>query len=195
MNSALLTLTFEVLCLAAHQVVHSANEARLDCAVCKMMLDWHAGAEDICQKKRKKSTGKKPPPSEAVQDAYCAEAASADLATPNAVTALLDAPKAEAVGEQLQGSMPAEPAAQPTAQTSLPADDAAVGDGKADALPTSAEVEEMRVKRKRENGNHPTASQLGLPDVSQSPSGPLSRQVQVSKSSTVLVHYSFLASV
>ena len=155
------------------------------------MLDWHAGAEDIVQKKRKKNSGKKPPPSETVQDAYCAEATSADLKTPSAVIALLEAPKAEDIAEQLKGCMPAEPAAQPAAQTSLPADDAAVGDGKADALPTSAEVEEMRVKRQRENENHPTASQLGLPDVSQSPSGPLSKKVQPSKSSTVLVHYSF----
>ena len=161
--------------------------------VCITMLGWHAGAEDIHQKKRQTSSGKKPSPREILKAAYRAEATSGDLKTPDAATELPQGSKAKAVGEQLEGSMPAESAAQPIAQTSMPAGDAAVGDVEVGGLPTSTEVEEMtqkQKKRQREGENDSTASQLGLAGVSQSPSVPLSSKVRSCKSGALLGQHS-----
>ena len=156
------------------------------------MLDWHAEGEDMDRKKRKKSRSKKPSASEIAQNAYSAQATPGDLRTPDAATELLEGPKVKADGEQLEDSMPAEPAAQSAAQPSLLASDAAAEDVNAGALPTNTEGEEMRPKQKKrqqEGESRPTHSQLELAGLSQSPSVPLSSKVQPSKSVTILVSY------
>ena len=139
-----------------------------------------AGVENADQKKRQKCSGKTPSPSEAAKDADSAEATSGDPKTPDAAAELPGASKAKAVGEQLEGSVPAESAAQPAAQTPQTAGGAAAANDKAAALTTSTEVEEMRKKQEQkqgEDGNDQTASQLTLVGVSQSPVVLLSRKV------------------
>lgn len=114
----------------------------------KRMLGWHAEAQPKDKQKEKRHASK------AVK---CKAVADVNSAGADAATDLADQSQAEAAGEQLAGSMPAEangpPAAEAAAQAAVPmADDgdaAAQSETEAHALPTGTEAKRKKRKKKK----------------------------------------------
>lgn len=142
----------------------------------KGMLGWHAEAQPK-DKKKKVSKKKKKEKRHASKACKRKAVADVDSAGANAGDMPADYSQAEAVGEQLVGSLPAEAevpaakpaadlAAEPLAEASLPvADDgdAAPKQAEADALPTSTQARKMKrklLKKKQEDECPATASNV-----------------------------------